>query len=92
MDRSHPDPADVAMERLRSQIALARGRLEEAQAALAERGQIMVASETPSADHAYRLARDDRERLRRILEQLESSLGRLVLEREVGAALGRIPA
>jgi hypothetical protein len=81
MDRSHPDPADVAMERLRSQIALARGRLDEADGILAERGQVMLASETAAADHAYHLARDERSRIRRSLEDLEASLGGLLLER-----------
>jgi len=85
-----PDPTDVAMERLRSQIALARARLAAADDELAERGQVMVASETPAADHAYRMARDERTRIRRLVEELEASLGRLILEREAPSLTRRI--
>ena len=91
MDRQFPDPTDVAMERLRSRIALARARLAEAERLLAECGQVMVVSETPAADHAYRLARDDRTQARRLVEELEAALGRLVLEREVPTLAGQIP-
>ena len=92
MDRhQHPDPTDVAMERLRSQIALARERLAQAERELAECGQVMLASETPVADHAYRLARDERSRVRHALEGLEAALGHLVLEREVPRLSARIP-
>src|SRR5437762_2193516 len=90
--QSHPDPIDVAMERLRSQIALARTRLEEAEGALAEYGQMMLASETAAADHAYRMARDERFRVRRHLHELEASLGLLVLERETTDLPGRVSA
>ena len=88
----HPHPTDVAMERLRSQIALARERLAEADRVLAERGQVMFASETPVADHAYRLARDERSRVRSALHELESALGRLVLEREAPGLAPRVTA
>ena len=90
--QQHPDPTDVAMERLRSQIALARARLAEAERVLVERGQVMLASETPAADHAYRLARDERAHVRTALVALEASLGGLVLEREAGSLSGTIPA
>jgi len=79
-----PHPTDVAMERLRSRIALARGRLAEADRLLTERWQVMLACETPAADHAYRIARDERTEVREALDALEASLGRLVLEREGG--------
>ena len=85
MNHQDTDPTDVAMERLRSQIALARARLAEAESDLVERGQIMLASETPVADHAYRVARDERSRVSGLLRDLEASLGRLVLEREGGS-------
>ena len=90
--QQHPDPTDVAMERLRSRIALARRRLADADRILAERWQVMLACETPSADHAYRLARDEEAQVRKALEDLEASLGRLVLEREAGTFKGSIPA
>jgi hypothetical protein len=90
--QQHPDPTDVAMERLRSRIALARARLAEADRDLAERWQVMLACETPAADHAYRLARDERAQVRGALEDLEASLGWLVLEREGGTLSGTIPA
>jgi hypothetical protein len=77
-----PNPADVAMERLRSQIALARERLAGADRALEIRARAMLVSETPVADHAYRLARDEQGRLRSRLEELEAELGGLILERE----------
>jgi hypothetical protein len=79
-----PHPTDVAMERLRSRLALARGRMAEAERVLTERWQLMLACETPSADHAYRVARDERAQVRSAIEDLEASLGRLVLEREAG--------
>ena len=85
MNRQHPDPTDVAMERLRSQIALARTRLAEAESVLAERGLVMLASETPAADHAYRMARDERSRVVALLRELEAALGRLILEREAAS-------
>jgi hypothetical protein len=91
MDTSTPNPADVAMERLHSQIALARERLAGADRVLEIRARDMLVSETPVADHAYRLARDDRGRLRTRLEGLESDLGRLILERE-GLLTPRISA
>ena len=90
--QQHPDPVDVAMERLRSRIALARVRLAEADRILMERWQVMLACETPAADHAYRLARDERTQVRGTLDDLEASLGRLILEREAGALSGTIPA
>jgi hypothetical protein len=87
-----PDPTDVAMERLRSRIALARARLAEADRVLVERWQVMLACETPAADNAYRLARDGRTKVRQALDDLEASLGRLILEREAGILSGTIPA
>ena len=78
------------MERLRSRIALARARLAEADRILAERGLVMLASETPVADHAYRVARDERSRVRGALNDLQAALGRLILEREAPALSGRM--
>jgi hypothetical protein len=82
MEQPSPHPTEVAMERLRSQIALARQRLTQAERDLEERGWGMLVSETPIADHAYRVARDERARVRARLAELESALGRLILERE----------
>lgn len=90
--QQYPDPTVVEMERLRSRIALTRARVAEADRVLAERWQVMLVCETPSADHAYRLARDDLTRVREALADLESALGRLLLEREGGAYSGTIPA
>ena len=58
------------------------GRLIQAERALEERGWGMLVSETPMADHAYRVARDERARVRARLAELEAALGRLILERE----------
>ena len=82
MEQPYPHPTDVAMERLRAQIALARERLIQTERALEHRGWGMLVSETPIADHAYRVARDERARVRARLAELEAALGSLILERE----------
>ena len=51
---------------------------------------VMLASETPVADHAYRVARDERSRVRGALNDLQAALGRLILEREAPALSGRM--
>jgi hypothetical protein len=71
---------EAAMERLRSEIALAGDRLGEARSAMERRSVEMLLAETALADHGYRLARDDHHRRRRQLEELQAALGALILE------------
>ena len=77
---------DAAMERLRAEHTLLAERIRASEV-LHERASLsMLLAETPAADHAYRLARDDLLGLRARMADLQTRLGALILEREESRA------
>jgi hypothetical protein len=83
----------ASMERLRAQIDVLRAALATSARLVEARSLDLLLAETPVADHAYRRARGEYQRIRTSMLAQEARLGGLILEMEArDAPQAREPA